>query len=222
MGELAIVDEQVGVAGQFHQPGVQRIQAVADVGGVHQDRVAVTDAIPKDAARMGQSLGRDPHVIAHDNRLAAANLFDEKVRLQIVHAERQVGIAHLPGQDLLQLLAHPPLAEDDQPVVPRPGRSEKGQTLDMIPVGVAEEQDNDHALLGAAHQVISQQADTGPGVQNQNLAVLRLNLDTGGIAAASHSIRAGDRDGTAHSPEFYLHRPFSYMVLRCCSRTRLA
>jgi len=191
---LRIVYQQIGISGQIHNLGVGPVKWVAYVARVNHHAVLAGDAVSKHTTWVIQSFGQYRRRVANDELLSVVNLLDQEVCLQIVERKRQVGINHLAGKDLLQPPSHSPLAEDDHTRPPFCAWREKGQSLNVIPVRVAEQQNRDHSLGGTLSQIQAQHPDSGPGVDDDDFAVNGLQLYACRIAADADGTRARYRN----------------------------
>src|SRR5882672_9014100 len=94
------------------------------------------------------------------------------------------------------------IAENTYVILRLINRQEKGQPLNVVPVGVSEQQSQLEGLtLEFRHQLTSEQAQTGTGVEDDDLAI-GAHFDTGSVAAIVDGARTGSWNGASHAPEF--------------------
>ena len=125
------------------------------------------------------------------------------MRLQVPVVDREVGRGHHPGQHgPHELLGEgtPVHAQDGLAGVEGP---EEGEAYDVVPVGVGEDQ----VVLGDAlgQERLAQPPDPGAGIHDDHAAVLRADLDTGGVAAVADVLLAADGDGPPRAPDLDEH-----------------
>jgi hypothetical protein len=133
------------------------------------------------------------------------DLLDQQISVQVFQGEGEYSIVHLADQQLLQLPVNLALTENEQSVLSLPGRGKEGKTLDVIPVRVAEEQDRAKAAWAAVGQVLTQQPDPCPGIEDQNLMICRLDLYTRGVAPNPDGIWTWHGNRTTNTPEPDFH-----------------
>ena len=92
------------------------------------------------------------------------------------------------------------------------GREER-EPLDVIPVGVGDEEMAAHRPRAGPHERLSQAVGPGAAVEHDERAVRGPDLDTGRVPAIAQRSRTGLRQGAARPPE-----PNSHAVLRSISR----
>lgn len=81
-------------------------------------------------------------------------------------------------------------------------REKERQPLDVIPMGVGEEnRELDRLLPELLLQVHPKRPDPGAGIEDDQFAV-GAHLHATGVSAITHGAGAGNRDGTADTPEF--------------------
>src|SRR6185312_9627295 len=82
-------------------------------------------------------------------------------------------------------------------------RSEKGQTLNVIPVEMGQKYSGvDGGAFGFLQQRLAERANAAAGVENDAFILRRPNLDARRIAAEFEVLDLGGWGGTADSPEF--------------------
>lgn len=92
-------------------------------------------------------------------------------------------------------------AEDADFLTGEVGGGEEGETLDVVPVGVGDEDaDAGGVVLQFTDEGFAQFADAGAGVEDDDIAA-PSGFDAGGVAAVADGLGAWDGDGTADAPE---------------------
>ena len=120
---------------------------------------------------------------------------------QVTERDREVVGLHLAAEDRLQRLATPGRAVDVERRAGGVGRDEEREALDVIPVGVADEQMDRRSpppeLLGERETELP---DPGPRVEYENV-LPRPDLDARRVASVERRGRARGGDGSAGAPE---------------------
>lgn len=106
---------------------------------------------------------------------------------------------HLLRQDLLDAAVILQMTGIDvHPAVAVIGGTKERQTVDMVPVGVAEQQVN---IADSCFQhLLSQRPDPRPGVENKP-PIVENDLDATGVAAVTNMLRRRACDAAANPPE---------------------
>ncbi len=111
------MDQQICILGQLYHPEVGTIGGVVDVAGIDDSFAVAANAIAKHTAWMVKPSWEYRGIVAYDDLFPVVNLFDQEVGMQIGQREGKVGIAHLPGQHLVQPPINAAFAQDNQPAV---------------------------------------------------------------------------------------------------------
>ena len=122
----------------------------------------------------------------------------------VVELNGEVRVFHLAGDDVLELFVEVHGAVDREFVAGDERGHEEGEAVDVVPVGMAEEDVGAHGAA-AAHEVEPEFAHARAKVDNEQRAVFGLDFDAGGVAAVANGIRSGRWDGAANPPEFDFH-----------------
>ena len=77
--ELGVMDQQIGLLGQFYDAWIQAVVGMVHIGGINDDFALATDAIAKGASRMGQSFGQNRRPVAGDDFFPVVNFFDKQI-----------------------------------------------------------------------------------------------------------------------------------------------
>lgn len=80
--------------------------------------------------------------------------------------------------------------------------SEEAQSLDVIRVQVCEEHVD---ALDAVDELVTEAANTGTGIEHDDIALTVADLDTGGVAAIADGLRTWRRLRTPGAPQVHLH-----------------
>ena len=173
------------------------------VGAVDQDLTVGLDPIAQAQHRVVQELGRDADVTDPElllDQFAELELASHRLEVEGSIAEDQLALQQIPDR-APGLLGRP----DADPIPCFVGRSEERQALDVIPVGVGQQ---DVGLEGpefSGLQVASQGEKTRPGVQDQQRPVGSADLDAQGVAPVAHGTRPRRGNRAASAPEPDLH-----------------
>ena len=77
----------------------------------------------------------------------------------------------------------------------------KRQPLDVIPMGVREQDVHAHRPIQLLHQLVSQRTNPAAGVEYNQLSLLSRYRDARGIAPVARGMRTERRDRTSCAPE---------------------
>ena len=111
--------------------------------------------------------------------------------MQVVESDRKHHGTHLLAQHQFQALLHRRRAEEPEVITGLERRGKKRETLDVIPVGVAEEHiTTDRLAIRAAHQGTAEFTDTGTGVEDDEMVVVAAHFHTGRISTVRNGRRA--------------------------------
>ena len=121
-------------------------------------------------------------------------------------ANREERAFHLAGQHDFEAVARAFVPEDAQVVLRLIDGQKERQALDVVPVGVRQQQGQvERPGVEFGDQLAPQQPQPGAGVEDDDLAI-GADLDTGSVAAVMDGGRARGRNGAAHAPELQPRR----------------
>lgn len=147
------------------------------------------------AARMIQA--DRAHVERTERRCAAREFIDRGDAGEEMQRHRKLDRVHLRAQRGLDFRARARPAEDVQSIRATVGRAEKREALDVIPMGVREEQIRGQRL---ARELESEPAQAAPGIEDEPFRAA-AQLDAGSVTAVFHGLRSRRGNGPAHAPE---------------------
>lgn len=141
------------------------------------------------------------HQDTADAELGLAEFADVDVAGHFAEGDREVRAFHLGGEGGQEAAAGPFVAEDPHLVVRVVGRNEERESLDMIPVGVGDEDgDVERLVLEFPGEGESQATDAAAGVEDDDLTV-GAEFDAGGVAAVENGAGSWRGNGSADTPE---------------------
>src|SRR3954454_1216230 len=206
VGVLAVVDQQVGVAGEvvtgdplrlvLGENGPQRRLVVRDIA---DGRVALGDA---EAERWAAVVDR----LAADGRraelpLAGRRVAEEDVAGELTDLHRRKRRRDVAGDSVLEGgLGRGRAPDRDVGVGAKAGREEH-QALDVVQVQVREQD----VHVGRNRQVQAQRADAGAGVEDDVLAARERELHARRVTPVSVHLRPRRRNRSASSPDLESH-----------------
>jgi hypothetical protein len=118
-------------------------------------------------------------------------------------ANGKVGILHLAVQDIVQAIFCAFVPEDMQMILRSVKGKEKREALDVIPVGVSQQQAE---IKGFSPELFEQgapeRAEAGAAVEDDDLSV-RTDFDAGRIAPIIEGGWAGGGNGSTNTPKFH-------------------
>ena len=117
----------------------------------------------------------------------------------------KVGILGLRGEHRLQVEVVALARVDRELVAALVKRREVRQPLDVIPVGMTNEQVNVGAPGLTLGKFLAEFADAGPGVDDDARSRGRAHLDARSVAAIALGFRPGNRQRPTHAPESNFH-----------------
>src|SRR6266571_2807055 len=121
--------------------------------------------------------------------------------LESIERHREHRRVHLLPQDGLErrrALARPP---DAHRIARREKRLEVRQSLDMVPMGVRQQDLGAHGAVLPLHQLQPQGANARAGVEDDQLAPGALDGDARRVAAVARRVRSGSGDRAPRPPE---------------------
>src|SRR5207245_2628526 len=120
---------------------------------------------------------------------------------EVVHFHREVGVLHLPGNGVLQAAMKAHGGVDVQLGVGQEGRAKERETLNVIPMGMPDEEVKAERLRLGLQEVMAQLPDAGPAVQDDDRAVIGADFHACGVPAKFGGLFSRHGDGPAGPPE---------------------
>jgi len=202
--ELRVVDEDVCVCGEFAEVFVQGGIAGLVVGGVDDDAGGSLDAEAEATLRMVEP-ARGYLVFADLESVAAAQLAELSARAHGREVHGKIGQGHLRFEDLAQGVAAKKLRAEAvklEFVILDVEGSEEGQTLDVVPVIVGDEDvgfGGPDGIIGAP--AVSQHAKASAAIKNELRAIRGKEIQTRRVSAKAPGDRVDGRSRAANAPE---------------------
>lgn len=109
---------------------------------------------------------------------------------KLVELNRKVSILHLPRESVAQRFAHAFRSVDVPLAAGRKEGSEEGNALDMVPVRMTDQDMTTRRRFVGSKQVLSEQPQTGPAINDDAAAARRRDLDARGVATIADRGRA--------------------------------
>jgi diguanylate cyclase (GGDEF)-like protein len=173
------------------------------VNQVHHRHAVGLDPVAHRHGRVMKKLCSDPHPADRVDALGQVVVGDRS--RELVQLDRKVGEFHLTGEHVMQRAAAAFRAMDRNRVPFDKSRSEEGETLDVIPVRVSQENVRVDGFLASGHQVGGEGPRAGAAIENQQVAVGGGQFDAGGVAAEAIRAWPGAGDRASCPPETYSH-----------------
>ena len=173
------------------------------VARIDQRRSFALQLVGERQRRVVEEPGGDPHIADLEGLLGQVAVFD--FGAERVERDREIGELHLPGKRFAQSIAEPARRIERPRVARHEQRGEERDPLDMIPVGVADE---DRTLFAARilfEDMLAQIVRAGAAIDDQPGPAGRVDLHARGIAAIAHRCRAWLGNRASRSPEADLH-----------------
>src|SRR6516165_1531067 len=218
-GVLRIVNQKIGAFDEFSMALVlsrklsftrnsARVRLV--IATIHNRRTICLDAVPKRQRGMVHILGCDPDII--DIESALEQIMIAYGGAELVGRYRKIGVLHLPRECFAQRLIQPFRSIDVPFVSGREEGREKRNTLDMIPMGMTDENVSGQAPGPARHQVEPQTVKPSPAIYNNKRSALRAKLKAWRVSAMARCRRSGLGQRTLRTPKLNLHRALRTMA----------
>src|SRR6476620_1205839 len=136
---------------------------------------------------MIQEFGADPK--PSDLKIHVLELLDFNFTRQLGHGDREKRCLHLAGQDFTQTRPSPIITENLELIFPAISRQEKGESLDVVPVGVRnKDRQPDRIRTELTLQRLAEKSNSGSGVEDDDFAV-GAHFNTTGVAAVADRAR---------------------------------
>ncbi len=173
---LRVVDQQIGAGepGRMRivvavssdvAPGGQVVVVGLMVGCVHDHRTIDLESVAEGERRMVEEPGVDVDVVDVEHAFDEV-LVDDRGG-ELIDRHRKVGVLHLTGEDLRQRAAEAAGARDAPTASLLEQRREERQTLDVVPVGVADEDVAvDRCPVGVLDQLLAERMRSGTAVDD--------------------------------------------------------
>ena len=173
------------------------------VGCVNERGAVGLEPVAKGKGRVIQVLGRDADAAELERTLG--QVVEAEVRTHRLHRDRRVLVGHLPLEGLLQR-APTSTGCIDLPITARREEGGKeGKTLNVIPVGVADQERAAQATAAARHELGSEPVSARTTVENQQRAIRGAHLHAGGVPPVAQRRSPRLRDGSPGAPEANAH-----------------
>src|SRR3989442_6599417 len=124
-------------------------------------------------------------------------------RSEIVQPHGEVGVLHLPGNGVLHAAMEARLGVDVQRGVGVEGRAEERKALDVLPLGMPDEEVDAEGLGRGLQEVMAQLPGARPAVQDDDRAVIGPDFHARGVTAILGGPLARHGNGPAGSPKAY-------------------
>src|SRR5215211_8876004 len=132
---------------------------------------------------MAQEMCGDPQVANLKTALHQVVVADR--RGELLESDREVGVVHLSGQDVLQTLPRPTRCVHVPFAVGHEQRPEKWQALDMVPMGVGDEQVAPQWALPGGQQGLAEVVNASSAIQDDERRVGGADLNAGSVTAVA-------------------------------------
>ena len=145
------------------------------------------------------ALGAHEH--GADVKIEVFEFFDFDVAGQFIEGNGEISAFHLAGEGGDESFARAFATEDAQTALGVVNRTKERQSLNMIPMGMREEQGQvERFVFEFLEQGLAEGAQAGAGIEDDDFIAVAV-FHAGGIAAVTHGGFTGRGDGAAHTPE---------------------
>ena len=147
------------------------------IARIDHTRTVDLEAIAERQRRVVEVLGDDGRVL--DRQLSFDEIVIVDVGTELIDRDREVRVLHLSGKRLGQGVAETPRAVDVPVVVGPEHRGEERKPLDVVPVGVADQQVSvDRLTFGPLAEIETQPVRTRTAVDDEQGSCIGADLDT--------------------------------------------
>lgn len=214
------MDDEIGVG---HELGVAAVAFVQDRSDLIRLRARAPERIGKwlmvDQVNHRYPVGLDPvaqrhgrvievlrrHSRAADRVDALGQVVIDDLGGQLVEFDGKIGKLHLAGEHVMQGAAAAFRTIDRNGISPYEGWTEEGETLDVIPMRVAEENAHAQVFLALRHEVGGESMRTRTAIEDKKIASVGRQFNAGGIPAEMDRSRPGGSDRSSRAPKANLH-----------------
>lgn len=218
-GVLRVVDQQVGTARELQEPVVDPPFVVLGVGRVDYGLAALIDAEREDPLRMIASRVRHENSAARAvidlHRLGIAQVAKRHPRAHRSQVDWEVRMVHLTCEGLFERSRHVVAAIQVEHVARHERGLEERETLDVVPVHVAEEHVSFERHL--AKELLPEESQPRAAVEDED-GLAGPHLDAAGVSSDLGSARPRCGNAAANSPEGDLHPALRSQGLRAGER----
>src|SRR5207253_3373837 len=188
------------------------------IGRVHERAAGAGHAVAERRRGVVHELAADAE--RADAELALTQLDDLHLGRELIHRHGEVRVVHLPPERRGERPIDASRAVDREIRARKEGRQEERQSLDVIGVGVTDEQVGPDR--SAAGERDAQLPRTGAAVEDEEGPVVRAGLDARRVAAVPDGVAARRGDGSAHAPEPDPHQCVTGAATAiCAARSRI-
>src|SRR5687768_15950049 len=162
--------------------------------------VSFGEPIPERAPRVPDAKGLD----VESGSLAAflRHLPEVDRGVQLLARDGKHDRGHLVADDTIDARLQRLLPPDREVVSALEDGAEEGETLDVVPVRVCQEDVAlDRRAVGALDERPAQLPQAGSGIEDDEPPFRRPDFDAGRVAAIAHGLRSGARDRSTSAPE---------------------
>ena len=201
---LRVVNHDVGILHEFRMTPVAAVQNGFEftrfrfrmpqafpirlvVAEVKQRSAVGFNPISKRGRRVVEQVGADPHAVNLFTPLVDVPIFN--LRTELGKLNREVGIFHLPGKHVGKGTVGTLWSANSKPVARNEKGNEERKPLNVIPVGVAEQNGGGDGFRCVGHQVNTQGTRAGAGIKNVAPAGLGHHFHAGSVAPVSNRRR---------------------------------
>ena len=202
------------IAGMMEPPG-RRLPVRLMVRDVGQRRLMTGDAVGQRRRGVIQVLRLHEHLTDAEKPFIQFREMDAAP--EIVQPHRKVGVLHLPGKGVLHAAMEARVGVDVQLGVGVEGGAEEREALDVVPMGMPDEEVDAEGLGRGLQEVMAQPPGARPAVQDDDRAVIGPDFHARGVTTILGGPLPRHGDGPAGSPETYEQGPSSFQEAGCRS-----
>ena len=206
---LGVMDDEVRPLQECHMPLIARMMEPPGrrlpvrlmVRHVGQRRLMTGDAVGQRRRSVIQVLRLHEHLT--DAEKPFIQFREMNAAPEVVQPHGEVGVLHLPGNGVLHAAMEAGVGVDVQLGVGVESRTEERKALDVVPMGMPDEEVDAEGLGRGLQEVMAQLPGACPAVQDDDRAVIGPDFHARGVTAILGSALARHGNGPAGSPEAY-------------------
>src|SRR4030095_13451033 len=149
------------------------------------------------------------HADAPDLEHALCQIVEPDFGVEGRQRDREILVGHLASKARLDLSAVATWGIDLPDVIRDEERRKERKALNVIPMGVTDEEMTMHRAGGCRHQSAPEPVGAGAAIEDDEGAISGAHFHTRGVAAIAQRCRPGLRDGSTGAPEANAHSKHS-------------
>jgi hypothetical protein len=134
------------------------------ISGIHHHRTTGLNPVSQSPARVIEIAGC--HLDVRNLEQSLHEVMIANGSAELLEGDREIGVLHLPRKSLFEAFSKPSWGIDVPDISRNKERSKEWEALDMVPMGVGDQQVAMHGLRSRSDQVLPEAMCTGTTVQH--------------------------------------------------------